>query len=151
MSRATDHTFDHAGLEILTPEECDALLAASPVGRLGFLDHGEPMVLPVTIGLWERSVVFSTDAGSKLDAAIMSRPVVIEIDEWDAETRQGWSVVVKGLALIVHEPREIAALDRLHVTSWVRPGSPKTWVRVLPNEISGRRIVPEGSDQPAHG
>jgi nitroimidazol reductase NimA-like FMN-containing flavoprotein (pyridoxamine 5'-phosphate oxidase superfamily) len=143
MSATADRSFDHAGLEILTIEECEARLAATPVGRLGFVDHGEPMVLPITFGMWERSVVFSTDAGSKLDAAVMSRPVVIEIDEWDAATRQGWSVVVKGLALIVHEPREIDALDRLHVASWVRPGSPKTWVRVLPNEITGRQIDPE--------
>ncbi len=99
------------------------------------------MVLPITIGMWERSVVFSTDAGSKLDAAVMNRPVAIEVDRWDAEARQGWSVVVKGVAMIVDDAREIDSLDRLHVTSWVRPGSPKTWVRVLPNEITGRRIV----------
>jgi nitroimidazol reductase NimA-like FMN-containing flavoprotein (pyridoxamine 5'-phosphate oxidase superfamily) len=146
MGASTERSFDHAGLEVLTIEECEDRLAASPVGRLGFVDRGEPMVLPVTIAMWERSVVFSTDAGSKLDAAVMSRPVAIEVDEWDAATRQGWSVVVKGLALIVHEPREIAALDRLMVASWVRPGSPKTWVRVLPNEITGRRISSERSE-----
>ena len=137
-----NHSFDHAGLEVLTAEECAEHLAATPVGRLGFLDRGEPMVLPITIGMWDRSVVFSTDAGSKLDTAIMARPVVVEIDDWDAEARQGWSVVVKGIAMIVDDGRDIDSLDRLQMTSWVRPGSPRTWVRVLPNEITGRRIVP---------
>jgi nitroimidazol reductase NimA-like FMN-containing flavoprotein (pyridoxamine 5'-phosphate oxidase superfamily) len=136
--------FDHAGLEILTPEECSELLASSPVGRLGFVDRGEPAVLPVTIGMWEGSVVFSTDAGSKLDAAIMSRPVAIEVDEWDVEARTGWSVLVKGTAMTVDDGREIASLDRLGVVPWIEPDRPKTWVRVLPNEITGRRVPAPG-------
>ena len=133
-------TFDHAGMEILTPEECTDRLAASPVGRLAFVDRGEPMVLPVTIGMWGGSIVFSTDAGSKLNAAIMNQPVAIEVDQWDADERSGWSVLAKGIAMTVDDGREIASLDRLGVTSWVRPGQPKTWVRVLPNEITGRQV-----------
>ena len=86
-------------------------------------------------------MVFSTDTGSKLDAAIMNRPVALEIDDWDAETRTGWSVLVKGTAMLVDDQREIASLDRLGVAPWVRPEVPKTWVRVLANEITGRRIV----------
>ena len=140
------HSLDHAGLEVLTPEECAEHLAATPVGRLGFIDRGEPVVLPITFGMWERSVVFCTGSGSKLDAAIMGHPVVVEIDEWDAGTRQGWSVVVKGVAMTIDDGREIDSLDRLQAASWVRPGSPKTWVRVLPDEITGRRIAPDTTD-----
>ena len=102
------------------------------------------MVLPITFGMWERSVVFSTDAGSKLDAAIMNRPVAVEIDAWDAEIREGWSVVVRGVAMVIDDGREIASLDRLGVAAWIHPERPKIWVRVLPNEITGRRIAPEG-------
>jgi nitroimidazol reductase NimA-like FMN-containing flavoprotein (pyridoxamine 5'-phosphate oxidase superfamily) len=139
----TDHSFDHAGLEVLTPEECAARLSAATVGRLAFVDRGEPMVLPVTIGMWQQSIVFSSDTGSKLDAAVMNRPVAIEIDEWNADTREGWSVVVRGTAMTVHDEDEVGELDRLGVTAWIRPGSPKTWVRVLPNEVTGRRIAPD--------
>jgi nitroimidazol reductase NimA-like FMN-containing flavoprotein (pyridoxamine 5'-phosphate oxidase superfamily) len=134
-------TFDHAGLEVLPPEQCWAQLESAAVGRLGFVDRGEPIVLPVAIGVWEGCMVFSTDTGSKLDAAIMNRPVALEIDDWDAETRTGWSVLVKGTAMLVDDQREIASLDRLGVAPWVRPEVPKTWVRVLANEITGRRIV----------
>lgn len=131
---------DHAGLEILTPEECQALLASTPIGRLAFVDEGEPVILPVTIGMWDRSIVFTTAAGSKLSAAIMNQPVAVEVDGWDAEQHHGWSVLVKGTAMVVDEGREIDSLDRLSVRSWTRPEQPKAWVRVLPNEITGRRV-----------
>lgn len=131
---------DHAGLEILDSNECRSLLAATPVGRIAFVDRGEPVILPITIGTWNGAVVFSTAAGSKLEAAVTARTVAVEIDGWDETLRVGWSVLVKGTASTVDEGREIAALDRLSVTPWVRPEIPKTWVRVLPTEVTGRRI-----------
>lgn len=135
---------DHAGLEILTMEECRSLLASTPIGRIAFLERGEPTILPITIGMWDQSVVFTTAPGSKLEAAIMNRPVSIEIDGWDAERHAGWSVLVKGMAITVEEGREIDSLDRLSVKSWSRPDIPKAWVRVVPNEITGRRIADVG-------
>ena len=97
----TEPQLDHAGLEILNPAECRELLASTAVGRIAFIDRGDPVILPVTIGLWEGAVVFTTAPGSKLEAAIMNRPVAIEVDDWDAERHVGWSVLVKGMAMIV--------------------------------------------------
>ena len=134
---------DHAGLEILSVDECHRLLAAAPVARLAFVDHGAPVILPVTITPWGGSVVFATDRGSKLEAAVMERPVALEVDEWDATAQSGWSVLVKGTAMTVDDAAELADLDSRAATAWVRPGQPKRWVRVLPNEITGRRIVAE--------
>jgi nitroimidazol reductase NimA-like FMN-containing flavoprotein (pyridoxamine 5'-phosphate oxidase superfamily) len=130
---------DHAGMEILTLEECHGLLRSTPVGRIAFLDRGEPMVLPVTIALWGESIVFATDRGSKMEVAVMLRPVAVEIDGWDAATHTGWSVVVRGSAVVV-DGDDAAELDRLHLEAWVRPEQPKQWVRVLPTEVTGRRI-----------
>ena len=129
---------DHAGLEILTLDTCHELLEETPIGRLAFVEHGEPMILPITYGMWGGSVVFATDTGSKLDAAVMSRPVAVEIDGWDADSRSGWSVVVRGTAMMV-DARESEQLDHLSVTPWVRPEEPKQWVRVLPYAVPGRR------------
>ncbi|MFN8052611.1 MAG: pyridoxamine 5'-phosphate oxidase family protein [Acidimicrobiales bacterium] len=136
---------DHIGLDILSPDECHDLLAATPIGRVAFVDRGEPMILPVTITVWERSVVFTTAAGSKLDAAIMNRPVAIEVDGWDADRHEGWSVLVKGIAMIVDSGREIDSLDRIAAHSWWHPEIPKAWVRVVPNEITGRRLRQPGT------
>ena len=131
---------DHAGLEILPPEECERLLDAAIVGRIAFVDHGEPVILPIRVGRWGRSVVFTTARGSKLDAAVMGQPVAVEVDEWDAVAETGWSVLVKGVAEIVDDGREIDSLDRLSVRAWVRPDVPKAWVRVVPEESTGRRV-----------
>lgn len=139
----TEPLLDHAGLEILTMDECRTLLAASPVGRIAFLDRGDPIILPITIGLWDGAVVFTTAPGSKLEAAVMNRAVAIEVDQWDAETHEGWSVLVKGMATMVEDGREIDGLDRLSVKSWSRPEVPKSWVRIVANEITGRRVYHE--------
>lgn len=140
MTEPNEPSIDHAGLEVLTPDECLERLASTPIWRHAFVEEGEPVVLPVTIGMWDRSVVFTTAAGSKLSAAIMNQPVALEIDKWDAEVHHGWSVLVKGMAMVVDEGREIDSLDRLSVRSWTRPEQPKAWVRILPNEITGRRV-----------
>lgn len=137
------HGTDHAGLEILSVDECHELLASAAVARLAFIDHGEPVVLPVTITIWGRSVVFATDSGSKLEAAIMERPVALEVDSWDPVARAGWSVLVKGTAMTVDDADELDQLDTLAAVPWVRPDRPKRWVRVVPNDITGRRIAPE--------
>jgi nitroimidazol reductase NimA-like FMN-containing flavoprotein (pyridoxamine 5'-phosphate oxidase superfamily) len=138
-----EYLVDHAGLEILDPEECRSLLASTPIGRIAFVDRGEPVVLPVTFGIWDHAVVFTTAPGSKLEAAIMSRPVAFEVDAWDASHHTGWSVLVKGMATVVDDGREIDSLDRLSIRSWSRPDVPKAWVRVVAEEITGRRIGTE--------
>jgi nitroimidazol reductase NimA-like FMN-containing flavoprotein (pyridoxamine 5'-phosphate oxidase superfamily) len=145
MTSPTDPVLDHAGLEILTIEECRSLLASTAVGRIAFLDRGDPTILPITIGMWDGAVVFTTAPGSKLQAAIMNEPVAIEVDDWDATTHTGWSVLVKGMATVVDDGREIDSLDRLSVKSWSRPDVPKAWVRIVGNEITGRRVVALGS------
>ena len=136
----TEPLLDHAGMEILSPDECRQLLAETAVGRIAFVEGGEPTILPITIGMWDGAIVFTTGHGSKLEAAITERPVAVEIDGWDATTRTGWSVVVKGTATHVDDGREIGSLDRLSVSSWVRPGVPKDWVRINATEITGRRV-----------
>jgi nitroimidazol reductase NimA-like FMN-containing flavoprotein (pyridoxamine 5'-phosphate oxidase superfamily) len=130
---------DHAGLEILDDDACLALIRSAAVARIGFVVDDEPVVFPVNIGWWEDAIVFSTERGSKLDAAVGRRPVAVEIDEWDVEARTGWSVMAKGVASVVVDGREIDALDRLSVRSFVRPTRPKHWVTVRITAVSGRR------------
>lgn len=131
---------DHAGMEILAMDECHRLLHDTLVARLAFVDRGEPVVFPIRYAMWGESVVFTAAPGSKLEAAIMSRPVAVEIDDWQTEEHTGWSVLVKGTAMTVSDPDEIEELDQLGVTPWVHPDTEARWVRVLPNEITGRRL-----------
>ncbi len=133
-------SIDHAGAEILTPDECHELLVVAPVGRIAFVHDGDVTILPVNIGMWNQSIVFSTLPGSKLDAAVMTEQVSIEVDGWNATTHEGWSVLAKGTAMEITDAEEIATVERLHVEPWVESDEVRQWVRVLPNEVTGRRV-----------
>ncbi len=131
---------DRLGLEVLPVDECWDLVAASPVGRVAFLDAGEPLILPVTHGLHGHQVVFRTASGTKLSAAEVDTPVAFEVDGWDAEAQSGWSVVVRGTASTVYDDEEIAELERTAGVPWLDAARAGTWVRILATEITGRKI-----------
>ena len=95
-------------------------------------------------------VVFRTEEGTKLDAASRGSRVGFEVDGTDAATRTGWSVVVRGEAVEVTDPEELARLRELPLQAWA-PGNRNRYVQILPAVLMGRRIsVPDGvsSDQP---
>jgi nitroimidazol reductase NimA-like FMN-containing flavoprotein (pyridoxamine 5'-phosphate oxidase superfamily) len=82
---------DHSGLGVLSNEECLRRLRAARVGRVAFVERGEPVILPVNHGLDGDAVVFLTAPGSKLVAADNELPVAFEVDGYDADRRAGWS------------------------------------------------------------
>ena len=131
---------DWAGLEVLSPEECEAKLAAAPIARLGFVEAGEPVILPINYTWSDHRVIFRTAAGSKLSAATMGRPVCVEIDGWNGAEHTGFSVVVKGTAEEVVDEATIAELESLHVRPWSRPDLRTHWVVVHAADVTGRAI-----------
>lgn len=132
---------DWTGLEIMSLEDCTAKLEASPIGRVAFLDAGEPVILPVNFAWFEHSVVFRTAHGGKLVAAMMQRPVCFEIDAWDGVNHAGWSVLVKGTAEEVLDAERIATFSHLKVRPWSNPELRSHWVAIRAGDISGRRVV----------
>lgn len=136
-----DHNRDErTGLVKLTEEECTELLAAARVGRIVFLDGDQPMALPVNYGWFEDTIVFRTGDGQKLDAAVAGQRVAFEVDRIDDESRTGVSVVVTGQARAVDDWAEQAQLEQLDVRPWQRKPWRKSWVRVTPTAITGRRL-----------
>ncbi len=132
---------DWSGLEVLSYDECRRLLSAESVGRVGFIQDGSPVILPVNYVLHGGTVVFRSGRGSKLESALMSRPVCVEIDSWDVMEHTGWSVLAKGIAEHVIDSDEIDRLEQLPVRPWTRPDVRHEWIRVMIEELSGRRIV----------
>lgn len=130
---------DHAGLETLPLDACLRLLASVPVGRVGFYCDGEVVVLPVNHVVDGQDVVFRTAAGSKLSAAEGQSLVAFEADDYDPETRSGWSVLVNGRAEVVYEDTEIQRLSRLGLHPWVTAVDRPFWIRIRPTSISGRQ------------
>lgn len=140
----TEHDVDWSGLEILSADECHAHLRLGSVGRIGFVDAGSPVILPVNYTMDGPAIVFRTAAGSKLSVGMMQRPVCFEIDDWDAMGHTGWSVLAKGIADEVLAEDEVARLEQLPVRPWSRPDLRDHWVRVMVEELTGRRVVPSG-------
>jgi uncharacterized protein len=132
---------DRAGLEILHLGDCFGLLESVPVGRIGFLAGGEVAILPVHFVVDGQDVVFRTEAASKLSAVEVGQYVVFEADSYDAVTRTGWSVLVKGLAETIGAADEAARFDALGLSAWGGDGSGRLWVRIRPSSISGRRVT----------
>jgi uncharacterized protein len=138
----TEHwvDLDWSGLEVLSFDECRVLLGESPIGRIGFVDGGTPVILPVNFTMDGTSIVFRSGAGSKLGSAMMERPVCFEVDSWDVVEHTGWSVLAKGMADHVLDETETERLDGLPVQPWSRPDLRTSWVRIRVDEMTGRRI-----------
>jgi len=127
----------------LTKSECFELLARERLGRVAVVDDRGPVVFLVNFVLDRHMVVFRTDEGTKLDAACRGGRVAFEIDGTDAAARTGWSVLVRGEAIEVTDPAELARLRKLPLDPWA-PGAKAHYVRILPAALTGRRIWAPG-------
>ena len=136
---------DHAGLAILSLQECMRLLESVPIGRIGFQADGEVVVLPVNHVVDGQCVAFRTAVGSKLSAADGQTPVVFEADHYDARRRAGWSVLMNGRAEVVYEDPDIEALNRRGLDCWADEADRPFWVRIRPESVSGRMIAGDAS------
>lgn len=128
---------------VISPDECAALLDRSHLGRIALVDKGLPLILPVNYVLDHTEVVFRTNPGSKLEAALRHAAVAFEIDGTDDETRTGWSVLIRGHAHEVHDEAELERLEKLELVPWA-PGTRQHYVRITSLETTGRRILMAG-------
>jgi nitroimidazol reductase NimA-like FMN-containing flavoprotein (pyridoxamine 5'-phosphate oxidase superfamily) len=132
-------SIDHAGLEVLSFDACLSLLTAVSVGRVGFVEDGEVLVLPVNFVVDGQTVVFRTAGGSKLAGAEDRSEVAFEADNYDDITETGWSVLVRGGAEVVEGVAEIDRLSQLGLRSWASPQDRPFWIRITPISVTGRR------------
>ena len=123
----------------LTKSQCFELLAREHLGRVAVVDHLGPVVFPVNFILDRHMVIFRTSEGTKLDAACRGSRVAFEVDGTDTATHTGWSVLVRGEAMEVTDPTELARLRKLPLDPWA-PGTKAHYVRILPAALTGRRI-----------
>ena len=134
-----EYPTDHAGLEILPFDACLRLLASVPVGRIGFVENGEMVVLPVNHIVDGQDVVFRTTHGAKLSAAEGEHLVAFEVDHYEAQTHSGWSVLMTGRAEMVDAEADVERMSRHDLRPWVTAVQRAFWIRIRPTSISGRR------------
>ena len=128
-------------LVVLSDPECWDLLRTQPVGRIAWTGLQGVSVIPVNFVVAEGAIVLRTTPYSLLARDSADREVAFEVDWFDDETHEGWSVLLRGRCQRVHRATE-------------RPEPWVTGARVLDlqvdvRSVSGRRIVAAG-DHPHH-
>ena len=136
---------DHRGLRILSTSECLLRLGRGGVGRVAVTVKALPAIFPVNYAVIDGDIVFRSDEGSKLAAATSHAVVAFEIDESDAITHTGWSVMVVGQARKVTEQEEIDRLARLPLAPWAASGG-DSFVRIESSILSGRELTHERAE-----
>ncbi|MEZ5408010.1 MAG: pyridoxamine 5'-phosphate oxidase family protein [Acidimicrobiales bacterium] len=138
---AKDTTIDlRPHLVELTERRCIELLESIPVGRIAFTAEDGPIVLPVNYAWFEGTVVFRT-LDRELHDLIDGQFVCFEVDDWSADTRTGWSVLVRGGAREVTHWAEREQLESIGLVPWARDVWRPRWIRVEPAEMTGRELV----------
>lgn len=137
-----EQLLDANGLEVLLEPECWTRLREAVVGRLAFVQHGEPHVRPVNFLVDDGAVHLVTRPGAKLDTALArpGGPVAFEVDEVDPVSRTGWSVIVRGHLNPVMDEVEQARLDRLGAPAWLDMYRQRRWLRLDPVVVTGRHL-----------
>ena len=127
------------GLESLGPSECYALLATVPIGRIVFTEAALPAIQPVNFVIDGTDVILRTRKGSKLVAAARSAIVAFEVDDFDADAKAGWSVVLVGRAEAISDVADLERVRKLPLTPWAGGDRPH-YIRISPEIVRGRRI-----------
>jgi nitroimidazol reductase NimA-like FMN-containing flavoprotein (pyridoxamine 5'-phosphate oxidase superfamily) len=127
-------------LEAVSKEDCLTLLRQAAIGRVAVSVGAIPEIFPVNFCLIDDAIVFRAARGTKLLTASRETVVAFEVDDFDVDNRQGWSVLVVGPSDEVTEPEEIATARERLADGWV-PGDPDHVLRITPHRVSGRRIA----------
>lgn len=124
----------------IAPDECDELLASTPLGRLSVVVDGRPEIFPVNhvYDRRTRTVAFPTNDRTKLRAALGWPYVGFEVDGYE-DGRGGWSVLVVGHAEEIEDAEEVARLASSRRVLW-RESTSARWIRIVPAKITGRKI-----------
>ena len=124
-------------IEVLTEDECWALLQAGGLGRLATAAKGMVDVFPINFLVHDRTVLFRSGPGSKLVNLTAAPLVAFEADSFDGRWHS--SVVIHGRATRLDNDDEILESGVNRLVSWSQ--TPKfNYVRITPTDITGRRV-----------
>lgn len=133
-------TADEAKLtEELSVDACWDLLTKARTGRLAVAIGDQPDIFPINHVVDGRTIVFRTDPGTKLAAAVLGSGVAYEVDHVDDSNGVAWSVVLKGRARELHTVEKMAHAEDLALYPWDR-GDKHHYVAITADEVTGRRF-----------
>lgn len=130
----------------LDEAECLRLISPGGVGRIAFTGRFGITVLPVNYRVQHGTIVFRTAAGGATDEDLrtgmagVEYVVAFEVDRIDEVTAEGWSVLIRGALHHVTSEEEQASAAETGVRPWAG-GERELYLRVIPAQITGRRIL----------
>ena len=127
------------GIEVLEPHECWQLVRSAEVGRLAVAIMNQPDIFPVNYVVDHGSVVFRTAEGTKLAASTLGSSVAFEVDGYEPDHGEAWSVVLKGPAVEIERLDDVLAATDLPLFPWYASPKPR-FVRIDPVSVTGRRF-----------
>lgn len=128
-----------SGVVELELSACWALLRSAEVGRLAVSVGDRPEIFPVNYVVDHGSVVFRTAEGTKLAGSVLDAAVAFEIDGYDPDAGEAWSVVINGHGREITQLHDLIDTTDLPLFPW--HAEPKhRFVRIEPDEVTGRRF-----------
>jgi hypothetical protein len=127
------------GMTVLDSETCLALLRENEVGRLAVSIKNIPDIFPINYVVDRGTIVFRSAEGTKLAAALLGYGVAFEVDGYDPDAGDAWSVIVKGNAVEIEKMYDVFDALDLPLFPW-HAGPKHRFVRIEPIEITGRRF-----------
>ena len=124
----------------LGPSECRDLLSQGVVGRVALCTARGPQIIPVNYVVDGASVVFRTSPYGVLGQAATDARIAFEVDEIDAEAQSGWSVVASGRGTRIEDEIELGTLRAFRDPRPWAGGSRLLYVRLVWDELTGRRV-----------
>jgi len=132
-------------LEILDEDECTRLIGPGGIGRLVFAGRFDLTVLPVNYVFHDGAILFRTAQAGSTDEDLRTGiehaefRVAFEVDDFDTEAREGWSVLIQGPAHHLDDPGERDDALAAGVQPW--PGGDREhFISITPARITGRRL-----------
>ena len=104
-------------LRELSSDDALSRLADAQYGRIVYSRRGIPVIRPVNHIVEPDAVVVRANLGAGLlhgDGQV----VAYEVDSFDADTREGWSVIVTGIAHVITDPDHVQHYETL-LDPWI--------------------------------
>jgi nitroimidazol reductase NimA-like FMN-containing flavoprotein (pyridoxamine 5'-phosphate oxidase superfamily) len=130
-----------AGSQELSRDEAMQLLASVDYGRVVFTLTALPAIRPVNHLVDDGRIIIRTRLTAAISAVVRSAdPAVVvayEADNFDSQSRAGWSVVATGWAHSVNDPGLVSRYERL-LHPWVNHAD--TVLAIEPEVVTGLHI-----------
>jgi len=125
---------------VLSYSECEALLRSGVAGRVAVTGPAGPHIIPVNYSVVGPSIVLRTSPKSVLGTHGGDAILAFEVDQFDYEYHQGWSVVARGRGHVIEDEGEMVQVERVWPPRPWAGGDRPLFLRLAWTELTGRRV-----------